>query len=62
MLERFDPGALVIGGPEAAADAFRALADVGFTDIIARNISPDQSVAIDTIRWLGEVRERVAGA
>ena len=58
----FDPDALVIGGPETAAAAFRSFAEVGFTDIIARNISPDQSVALDTIRWLGEVRERVADA
>jgi alkanesulfonate monooxygenase SsuD/methylene tetrahydromethanopterin reductase-like flavin-dependent oxidoreductase (luciferase family) len=57
-----EPETLIIGGPETAADAFRALAGVGFTDIIARNISPDQSVALNTIRWLGEVRGRIADA
>ena len=58
----FDPETLVIGGPETVASNFRALAEVGYTDIIARNISRDQSVALGTIRWLGEVRERVADA
>lgn len=58
----FDPETLVIGGPERVAETFRSLAEVGYTDIIARNISRDQSVALETMRWLGEVRERVADA
>ena len=64
LLERghrgIDQEALVIGGPETVAATFREFAKVGYTDIIARNISSDQSVALDTIRWLGEVRERIA--
>ena len=66
LLERghrgIDRESLTIGGPETVAATFRRFAEVGYTDIIARNISADQSVALDTIRWLGEVRERIVDA
>jgi alkanesulfonate monooxygenase SsuD/methylene tetrahydromethanopterin reductase-like flavin-dependent oxidoreductase (luciferase family) len=58
----FDPETLVIGGPERVAQTFRSLAAVGYMDIIARNISRDQSVALEMMRWLGEVRDRIADA
>ncbi len=57
-----DPSALVIGGPETVAKHFTDLAEVGYTDVIARNIMPDQASAMASIERLAEVRERVADA
>ena len=56
----FGSDALVIGGPASVAAAFKELAAIGYTDVIVRNIVGDQALALDCLRRLGEVRERVA--
>ena len=56
----FDPEALVIGDVSAAADQLAAYAELGFTDILIRNITADQDQALATIERLARVRERLA--
>ncbi len=58
----FDPPALAIGGPETVAAHFAALAEAGYTDVIVRQMMPNQALALASISRLGEVRERVAEA
>ncbi len=53
----FDPEALVIGGIERAADRFRELGEMGYTDVIVRNLVPDQRPALRCIETLARVRE-----
>ena len=48
--------ALVTGSAEEVAQSFKALADMGFTDIIVRNISSDQSECVECIHRLAEVK------
>lgn len=55
-----DPAALVIDTPDGAIESFAALAELGFTDVIIRQLAGDQSDAIDSYRRLAEVREAVA--
>ncbi len=52
--------ALVIGDVSEVADRFAALAELGYTDVIVRNIATDQSQAVATIERLARVRERLA--
>jgi alkanesulfonate monooxygenase SsuD/methylene tetrahydromethanopterin reductase-like flavin-dependent oxidoreductase (luciferase family) len=52
-----DPSALVIGTPDDVTDYFRGLADLGFTDVVIRQLAPDQSDAVASMRRLGEVRQ-----
>ena len=54
-----DPSALVIGTVSQVEAYFRALAEMGFTDIITRHLHPDQTSAIRSIERLGHVRERL---
>lgn len=56
----FPPGAAIVGGPEAVADALRELASMGYTDVIVRNLVPEQAKAVASLERLGKVRERVA--
>ncbi len=56
----FPPGAAIVGGPEAVADAMRELAGMGYTDVIVRNLVPDQAKAVASLGRLGKVREQVA--
>ena len=49
-------------GPETVAAHFAALAEAGYTDVIVRQMMPDQALALASISRLGEVRERVAEA
>ncbi len=51
-----DPSALAIGSPETVAANFRALGEVGYTDVIVRNLMPAQEHAIASIQRLAEVR------
>ena len=53
----FDPEALVIGDAAAVVDQLRAYAELGFTDILVRNITGDQGQALATIERLARVRE-----
>lgn len=56
----FDPEAPVVGTPDEVAEAFRALANVGFTDVIVRQLVDDQGAALDSMARLAEVRSLVA--
>ena len=55
----FDPSALIYGSVETVAQAFGELGDMGYTDVLTRNLVPDQSHALKSIERLGQVRERV---
>jgi alkanesulfonate monooxygenase SsuD/methylene tetrahydromethanopterin reductase-like flavin-dependent oxidoreductase (luciferase family) len=52
----FAPDALVYGSPAEVADQFRTLAEMGYTDVIVRNLSADQSEALASIERLADVR------
>lgn len=56
----FDPDAPVVGTVEQVAERFRALADLGFTDVIARQLADDQAAAVASIHRLAEVKTLVA--
>ena len=51
-----NPDALVYGNVESVADQLRTLQQMGFTDVIVRNLSSDQSEALATIERLAQVR------
>ena len=55
----FPPEALLAGSVNQIADELRAFADLGYTDIVVRNISADQREAISTIERLVEVKEQL---
>ena len=50
-----DPQALLFGGVEQVVEQVIALQEMGYTDIIVRNISADQNEALATIERTGEV-------
>ena len=52
----FPPEALLAGSVNQIADELKAFADLGYTDIVVRNISADQGEAISTIERLAEVK------
>lgn len=52
----FPEEALCCGSPAEVADHFGMLGDLGYTDVIVRNIIADQSDALATIERLAEVR------
>ena len=52
----FPPEALLAGSVNQIADELSAFADLGYTDIVVRNISADQREAISTIERLSEVK------
>jgi alkanesulfonate monooxygenase SsuD/methylene tetrahydromethanopterin reductase-like flavin-dependent oxidoreductase (luciferase family) len=58
----FDPDALVYGSAEQVADRLRGLADMGFTDVIVRQLASEQADAVASIERLAAVRELVADA
>ncbi len=51
-----NPEALMFGSPEDVAGQMRQFADMGYTDIVVRNISTDQNEALATIERLADVR------
>lgn len=51
--------ALVIGDASEVGDRFAALGELGYTDVIVRNISTDQAQALATIERLARVREQL---
>lgn len=53
----FDPAALVVGAVEEAADQLRAYGEMGYDEILIRNLVPDQTAALRCIERLGRVRE-----
>lgn len=58
----FDPAATVYGSVERVAEAFRELAAAGYTDVIVRNLAPEQAQALASIERLAEVRQHIADA
>jgi alkanesulfonate monooxygenase SsuD/methylene tetrahydromethanopterin reductase-like flavin-dependent oxidoreductase (luciferase family) len=56
----FPAEAPVYGSPREVADRFGELAEMGYTDVIVRNMADRQEHALSTLGLLGEVREQVA--
>lgn len=51
-----DPSALLVGSAEQVAEQIQSLRELGYTDVIVRNISRDQSLSLASIERMGEVR------
>jgi len=58
----FDTAACVIGGPGRVADQLRALATLGYTDVIARHLVDDQHEVLASTERLAAVRAAIADA
>jgi len=56
----FAPDVPIVGDAETVAEAFRELGEIGFTDVIVRNLVADQRAAVGCIERLAAVRERLA--
>jgi alkanesulfonate monooxygenase SsuD/methylene tetrahydromethanopterin reductase-like flavin-dependent oxidoreductase (luciferase family) len=56
----FSEDALLVGSVAEVADELAAFATLGFTDVIVRNISADQSEALATIERLAAVKAALA--
>ncbi len=52
----FDPGALVAGTVESVVERFRALGDMGYTDVIVRHLVDDQAKVLGSMARLEAVR------
>lgn len=57
----FAPEAPVYGSPETVAERFAALARLGYTDVIVRQMSLPQDEAIASYHRLARVKELIAG-
>lgn len=57
-----DPEVLIVGSPERVADEFRKLAQLGFTDVLIRQLADDQGEVLASFERLAEVRMLVADA
>lgn len=55
----FDADALVWGDADHVSQRFDALGAMGFTEIVIRNVSANQTECLATIERLGEVREKL---
>lgn len=53
------PDAPVVGGPEEVAAAFRALGELGYTDVLVRHLADDQAEVLASFERLARVRELV---
>ncbi|MGH9215832.1 MAG: LLM class flavin-dependent oxidoreductase [Acidimicrobiales bacterium] len=58
----FDPAACVVGGPGRVADQLRALAALGYTDVIVRHLVDDQQEVLASTERLADVRGAIADA
>jgi alkanesulfonate monooxygenase SsuD/methylene tetrahydromethanopterin reductase-like flavin-dependent oxidoreductase (luciferase family) len=56
----FDPTALVAGTVEETTAAFRALGDLGYTDVIVRHLTDEQPRVLASLARLAEVRKALA--
>jgi alkanesulfonate monooxygenase SsuD/methylene tetrahydromethanopterin reductase-like flavin-dependent oxidoreductase (luciferase family) len=56
----FPPGAAVVGDVGRVAEAFAAFGELGYAEILIRNIVQDQKHALACIERLGAVRARLA--
>ena len=57
----FDPSALVWGSVAEVTEKFRALAPLGYTDIIVRHIADDQAKILGSLSRLAEVARALRG-
>lgn len=57
----FNPEALVIGDTQSVADQFKVFGDMGFTDIIIRNLHRDPAQAVASTERMADVLPLVAG-
>jgi len=57
----FPPDVPIVGGPEEVTEAFAALGELGFSDVLVRQLADDQDEVLDSFARLGEVREALAG-
>lgn len=55
-----DPAACIVGGPEAVAERFRALAEMGFTEVVIRHLADDQAQVLASFGRLARVKALVA--
>ncbi len=53
----FDPAALVAGSVDEVVERLRALETMGYTDVIVRHLTDDQSEVLGSLTRLGHVRE-----
>ena len=58
----FSPDAPVYGSVDTVASKFRALAEMGFTDVIIRHLVDDQAKVLGSYARLAEVKKAVAAA
>ena len=56
----FDLDAVVTGTVEQVAERFLAIGELGFDEIVVRQLAPDQADAVASIERLAEVRHLVA--
>jgi len=56
----FDPAALVVGDVARTVDAFGALGEMGYTDVIVRHLADDQADVLRSFEALAEVRAQLA--
>lgn len=57
----FPPDATIVGNVEQVANAFERYFDMGYTDIIIRNLVADQTQALASIARLAAVKTHLAG-
>jgi alkanesulfonate monooxygenase SsuD/methylene tetrahydromethanopterin reductase-like flavin-dependent oxidoreductase (luciferase family) len=55
----FDPAATVVGGPGRVSEAFAALGELGYTDVVVRHLADDQDQVLASFERLGDVRRAV---
>jgi alkanesulfonate monooxygenase SsuD/methylene tetrahydromethanopterin reductase-like flavin-dependent oxidoreductase (luciferase family) len=57
----FDLTALCVGTPDEVAAQFAHLRELGYTEVVTRQILDDQAAAVASIRRLAEVRQILEG-
>src|SRR5204863_5163171 len=56
----FPPDVPVVGGPDEVAASFRALGDVGYTDVIVRHLAEYHDEVLRSFERLAQVRAAVS--
>ena len=56
----FDPKALVWGSVEQVVEKLRALAPLGYTDVIVRHLTNDHAKILGSLARLADVRKALA--
>lgn len=57
-----DPDVLIVGGPGRIGEELRRLAQLGFTDVLIRQLAEDQADVLASFERMAEVRASVADA